>query len=254
MDGFAITDSRVGPCATSSGYSTCDSQIKGGYQAPDTPTLEHDILIDNVTFHDTWRTGSQDHVECLLVFDAKNITVRNSAFQNCGIIDLFLASTSGHPLTGALVENTVFDVPGSHSTTSPSNQTTQALLVSCQASTCSNITVRNNSFVSGSQMITQSPGGSFVGTITYTGNASGGPTDCQSVTTYSYNVFNGSSCGSSSINANPGFASPSTNPVDLHVGISSLVAARGNPNNKPATDRDGRPRPAIPAAGAYEPR
>ena len=112
LDGFAITDSRVGPCVTSASYSTCDSQIKGGYQATDTPTLEHDILIDNVTFHDTWRTGTQDHLECLLVFDAKNITVRNSAFQNCGIIDFFLASTSGHPLSNALVENTVFDRPG----------------------------------------------------------------------------------------------------------------------------------------------
>ena len=252
LDGFAITDSRVGPCVTSPTYTTCDSQIKGGYLAPDAPGLEHNILIDNVTFHDTWRTGTQDHLECLLVFDAKNITVRNSAFQNCGIIDFFLASTSGHPLTGALVENTVFDAPGSHGPTSPSNQTSQGLLVSCQSSTCSNITVRNNSFVAGAQMIAQATSGSFVGSITYTGNASGGSTICQSFTTYSYNLFNGSSCGSQSWNANPGFLSPATNPVDLRVGAASPVAARGNPGNAPATDRAGRPRPSSPAAGAYE--
>ena len=151
MDGFAITDSRVGPCATSSGYSTCDSQIKGGYQAPDTPTLEHDILIDNVTFHDTWRTGGQDHLECLLVFDAKNITVRNSAFQNCGIIDFFLASTSGHPLSPGRWSSTVFDSPGSHSTTSPveSDEPQASCSFPARASICSNITVRNNSFIYG---------------------------------------------------------------------------------------------------------
>jgi hypothetical protein len=254
LDGFAITDSRVGPCVTSSTYTTCDSQIKGGYLAADTPTLEHDILIDNVVFHDTWRTGSTDHLECLLVFDAKNITVRNSSFVNCGIIDFFLASTSGHPLTGALVENTVFDRPGSHGPTSPSNQTSQGLLVSCQSSTCSNITVRNNSFVAGAQMITQATSGTFVGSIVYTGNASGGSTVCEGFTTYSYNVFNGSSCGSNSLNANPGFLSPDTNPIDLHVGLSSPVAGAGNPANAPATDHDGHTRPATPAAGAYEPR
>ena len=90
--------------------------------------------------------------------------------------------------------------------------------------------------------------------VTYTGNASGGSTVCEGFTTYSYNVFNGSSCGSSSMNANPGFLSPGTNPVDLHVGLDQPGRGRGNPANAPATDHDGRPRPAPGAAGAYENR
>src|SRR5207244_1331987 len=127
------------------------------------------------------------------------------------------------------------------------------LLVSCQSSTCSNITVRKNSFVAGAQMIVQATSGAFVGAINYTSNASGGPTACESFTNYSYNVFNGSTCGTSFTNADPGFVNAGTNPVDLHVGASSPVAGRGNPSDAPADDHDGRRRPSPPAAGAYEP-
>ncbi len=49
------------------------------------------VLIDGMRFHDyTLSAGSSAHVECLQVWAANGLTIRNSKFQNCETFDIFL--------------------------------------------------------------------------------------------------------------------------------------------------------------------
>jgi hypothetical protein len=69
------------------------------------------ILIDGVAFHD-WidvGPGQKNHIECLQVGGAINLTIRNSSFRNCATHDIFIRSwgnvnASPYPLTNIVIQ------------------------------------------------------------------------------------------------------------------------------------------------------
>ena len=70
------------------------------------------ILIDGVSFHDFHDVGpgQVNHIECLQVGAAINLTIRNSSFRNCATHDIFIRSwgmlnNSPSPLSNVVVEN-----------------------------------------------------------------------------------------------------------------------------------------------------
>jgi hypothetical protein len=55
------------------------------------------ILIDGVHFHDITRTCAPagSHVECLFVQESSYVTVQNSSFTNCSVMDMFFHAIGG---------------------------------------------------------------------------------------------------------------------------------------------------------------
>ena len=54
------------------------------------------IVIDGVNFHDITRDNTPtEHDECLFIQGVSHITVRNSRFSNCAIMDIYLHGISG---------------------------------------------------------------------------------------------------------------------------------------------------------------
>lgn len=259
-NGMTLTNSTIGPCIANLDASVCDSQIKAnGNSTPDTPDLDFHILIEGNRFHDIYRTATNAHVECMLFFDGKFSAVRRNVYQNCGIIDLFLVSFNPHPMDNVVVENNFFDRPGSNAPTSPSNQTSQALLLSAQGPSMTNILVRNNSFVGG-QVVSQVNGGGTV-TATLTGNIFGtqlgscGQTTAGLIITESFEFFNaaGTTCGTNTSRGDPLYAAPLAQPPDLHIPLGSPAVGKGNPGNCPAVDFDNVARTGVCTAGADQP-
>jgi hypothetical protein len=54
------------------------------------------IVIDGVNFHDITRDNTPtEHDECLFIQGVSHITVKNSRFSNCAIMDIYLHGISG---------------------------------------------------------------------------------------------------------------------------------------------------------------
>ena len=73
------------------------------------------ILIDGVAFHDFIDVGpgQKNHIECLQVGGAINLTIRNSTFHNCATHDIFIRSwgnvnASPYPLTNIVIQGNTF--------------------------------------------------------------------------------------------------------------------------------------------------
>ena len=74
---------------TCMGYSaTVGSGVKTGRAV--------NILIDGVHFHDITRDcNASAHVECLFVQESSYVTIQNSSFTNCGIMDVYVHEIGG---------------------------------------------------------------------------------------------------------------------------------------------------------------
>jgi hypothetical protein len=113
-----------------------------------------------------------------------------------------------------------------------------------------NVTVRNNS---ATQEMSLANGIATVTNFVVTGNVAPlSPWACDGRVQYSWNVFQGGTCGSTDINAPAGFKNAAT--LDLHLVPGAVAINRGNPSNYPSTDIDGQARPlgGAPDAGADE--
>jgi hypothetical protein len=65
------------------------SQTIGAYSATD---KSRSILIDNWLFHDMDRSANPSgHMECLFIQESDGVTVQNSTFTNCSIMDVFIS-------------------------------------------------------------------------------------------------------------------------------------------------------------------
>jgi hypothetical protein len=207
------------------------------------------FLFDGVYFHDVTCTDcSAHHVECLQVAGAKSMVIRNSKFQRCGIFDLSFTSYNGAGSnSNVLIENNWFDtaVNGGY--------------FSVHFSAMQNGTVRFNS----------SPQAMFVdttvansGTLNIVGNNvvggildgnSGGCLGASMAGSYSYNVTQGQKCGSTDINAAPGFVNAGAFDLRLAAGSSALNVV---PTSTTAPTKDimgtARPQGSGFDAGAFE--
>jgi hypothetical protein len=78
-DDIKMIGGEVGPT------TDINAQIGEAYQSSVRST---NILIDGVNFHDMLRTPTA-HMECLFVQEVNGITIRNSTFTNCAIMDVY---------------------------------------------------------------------------------------------------------------------------------------------------------------------
>jgi hypothetical protein len=206
------------------------------------------FAFDGVLFHDITRSNTSIHTECLQVAGTTNMIIRNSKFTNCDVFDLSFTSYNGAgSVTNLLLENNFFDTAGSGGFFSVHfsamaggtvrfNSASQAMFVDTTAPNSGTLSVIGNNIVGG----------------LLDGN-SGGCLGSSMAGSYAYNVTQGVKCGSSDLNAAPGFVNATG--VDFHL-VNGAAAIDFVPTSAgyPATDIDGKPRPigAKVDAGASE--
>jgi hypothetical protein len=204
-------------------------------------TKNRNLLVDGVLFHDITRNDPNVHIECLLIGGTDGLTVRNSRFRNCDVFDLSIGEMNGSgPNTNVTIENNFFDTSNGYF----------SLDFNTNSSSLTNVLIRNNSSTQEMYL------GNAIPTLTNyraVGNiAPVSPWNCDNRIAYSYNVFQGGTCGPTDINAPAGFRNPST--LDFHLVSGAAAINHGNPASYPATDIDGQARPmgGAPDAGADE--
>jgi hypothetical protein len=202
-----------------------------------------DVTFDGVVFHDAVRTQEGVHLECLYAADVQRFTVRNSAFRNCAVMDLFLTKLSGVDPKDVTVENSFFDRTGSHG--GDVSKGYYSLMIGGAISSVTGLVLRNNSFNQPFTFDPPTPGARIVANV-------GDLTDCPRAASYSHNVWTSTKCGPTDRQAPTGFADPAN--YDLHLKPGSAAIDAGDPGDAPATDIDGGGRPAggAPDAGADE--
>jgi hypothetical protein len=222
---------------------------------PSTTASPTNILIDRVEFHDYMASpGSDAHVECLQVWAADGLTIRNSRFRNCEVFDVFLQKLpdgAAPTPTNILIENNFMqccdsgyfairmaDHPGTHWT---------------------NVTIRNNSF---DKEINPDGGVPYTNVkivnnigpkLSFFTGSTGDEGAKPAGITADYNVwYSGARVGPHDVVAPSGYTDPAAG--DLHLRPWAPAIDNGDPADSPRADIDGDARPvgAAPDAGADE--
>jgi len=202
------------------------------------------ILIDGVLFHDIQRSSESVHAECLMVSGGDGVTIRNSRFTRCAVMDLFFTSWSGPAEPkNVVLENNFFDAPASGGV--------YALAFKGDGRRYENFLIRNNSF---GASIDLSQDAVHVNTRVVANVGPLGSHQCHQQAAYSYNVWTRARCGKNDRQAASGFVDPAK--FNLHLSPGSRAINAGSPNAFPARDIDGQRRPLgkRPDAGADEAR
>jgi hypothetical protein len=227
-------------------YENNASQIKS-CETCTNPAIN--ILIDGVTFHDYTRTIEGIHMECLHVYPAQNLTIRNTRFRNCAVMDLFLSNYgSAGSLRNITIENNVFDTPGS--VAGGLSKGFYPLVFEPFGSPIAGVNVRFNSLY-GSIVFDNPDNGPYYSDIRASSNVgTQGQIFCYEHVTYSHNVWESAKCGSTDVKAALGFRDPAK--LDLHLVRGARAIGRGDSAGAPSTDIDGdvRPTRVAPDAGA----
>ncbi len=236
----SVIGGSVGPTVNNA------SQIRNCYLCNYSP---QNTLVDGVYFHDYTRTDPAQHMECLHVYPAQGLSIQNSRFFNCAIMDLFFANYgSGGNLRDITLVNNMFNAPGSHAGALSGGY--YPVLFAPNGGSITNVSILYNSF-NGS--FNANPDGSLVNWEAI-GNASlgQGGAFCLPGVSFSHNVFSGGKCGSTDRQANPGFISASSFNLDLAPGAAAIDA--GDPSRYPGRDIHGTARylGKGPDAGADE--
>jgi hypothetical protein len=213
------------------------------------------ILIDDVDFHDyTTSQGSDAHVECLQVWAADGLTIRNSRFRNCEVFDVFLQKLPGGAAptpTNIVIENNFMQCCGSGYFA--------IRLADHPGTQWKNVTIRNNSFdkeinPDGDVPYTNVKIVNNIGPkLSFYSGSSGGDRPKPAGITADYNVwYSGAKVGAHDVVAPSGYVDPAAG--DLHLKPWAPAIDNGDPADYPRSDIDGDARPvwAAPDAGADE--
>jgi hypothetical protein len=141
--------------------------IKGGSIGPDhsypdnliasngSSLANKNITVDGVTFHDLTRTDTSTHFECLQVWAADGLTIKNSTFTRCSVFDIFIqrvdpvaAAPYVPPTpTNITIENNTFDCCTDDINGVNTSYKNYAVLLPSDHNegTWSNVKIRNNS-------------------------------------------------------------------------------------------------------------
>ena len=214
------------------------------------------ILIDGDAFHDfTLSPGSGAHVECLQVWAADGLTIRNSRFRNCEVFDIFLQKLPGgaaatpveHPdreqlhrlLSQRLLRHPLADHAGTQlEQRHDPQQLVQQGDQPRRRCPYSNVKIIGNI---GPEARASTPG------------ATDAVKPQPAGVTIDYNVwYAGAKVGPHDQVAPSGFIDPAA--FNFHIGPLSAAVNAADPANAPAADIDGEARPSgtAPDAGADE--
>ena len=236
---FITSASNVSMFGGSVGPGTdYSSEIKA---ASGSSTPPSNIIIQGVTFHDWRRTGPGVHLQCLAIFAGGNITIRDSRFTRCDVMDLYVSkfgiAGAPHDIT---IENDVFDAVGAGGF--------YAVSIGSPAEPVRNVLIRNNSSLQ--TMLVSSSSTQNVRFIANVGPRA--PYHCYAGVEFDYNVWDGAACSSTDTNAPSGFVDAAH--LDLQLQPGSAALGHGAPGDAPPRDIDGNLRPLrVPAdAGAYQ--
>jgi Right handed beta helix region len=214
-------------------------------------TIGPNLLIDGATFHD--HMEHQSHMECIALYGAQGVTIRRSRFDTCTLFGIFSTPEPSQHFRDVLIENNVFtNSGGTHMSTH--------LKIGSHGGSCTNFLIRNNTFIDEDVISDCGINEGTATNIRWIGNIfsewSAGA-DCNTGGhVFDYNVIErGRGCGRHDhvVGRNgAGFVDRST--LDLRLGAGSPAIDRGSPDDFPATDIDGNPRPfgRAPDAGADE--
>jgi hypothetical protein len=217
----------------------------------------HGVTFDGVLFHDAAPTDPGQHLECLTISGVQGITVRNSVFRRCGYFGilagngLFAGGAAGP--RDLVLENNVFEVtlcwanaggcPPSGGEDSNPNTGAAPYSLMFGADPFVNVAVRNNVFQTEPSVDKPSyTNARFVGNVGVHGR-------CVPGLTYRHNVFTTRTCGTGDRRA-PRVLRTFDSNWRLLPGSPAIGAA--DPDDVPATDRDGHARDADPDAGPDE--
>ena len=219
--------------------------------------------IENVRFHDAVLETPGIHMECAYAIGAPGLTVRDSTFRDCAVMDLFITygdwwKPQAPAYGNVTLENNVFSHPEAENNNGW--HTCCGLYVGSlgpegPGQPMLGWTVRNNTFEQ-TALVTpeRGEGTRWVGNV--------GDWECRPGVRYSHNV--GSACSDTDTPVSPASSSPETGPApfgwvnpeahDFRLEAGSPAVDAGDPDDAPATDRNGSRRDRSPDAGAYEAR
>jgi hypothetical protein len=221
------------------GIQDAASPTIGTYEDSDPPST--DILIDGVYFHDIGRQNVPGgHVECLFIQESVRVTVRNSRFTRCDIMDVFLEDRiTGVPPRAVTIENNWFDAPtgGGH----------YAVYFRWDPGDVIRDHVFRYNSINGSMIFDN---GQYEN-VRVIGNV-GHISTCQTGVTFGFNVWDNRACSRTDRVAKNVFRGPST--FDLTPKPKSPLVNAGDPTFFPPFDIKGTRRPIgkRPDAGAVE--
>jgi hypothetical protein len=216
--------------------------------APESPSdskVPTNVLLDGVTIHGFHETDGSSHVDCLHVWGANGLTVRNSTFFDCEVFDILFTvdSVVGTP-TNVTIENNFLDCCRSGFFS--------IYLGDQHGESYSNYLIRNNSADKaigiGTSNIKTVSGLRFFSNIAPSFQGCG-----DTGVSADYNVwYAGSKCGSHDQVAPSGFVNPGRH--DFHLKAGAAAIGHGNRRSFPKSDINGqrRPRHGLPDAGADE--
>lgn len=201
----------------------------------------HRLIYDRVTWHDATRSDASIHTECLIALGVQGLTIRNSRFTNCAVLDILLSRIDQDPPPRDIViENTVLEA------SRELGGKPAYFSVQTGADPIDGLTLRNNVWGNGI---------SFQGPVTrgvITGNIGwAGP--CVPGIEYSHNVFIDHACAPTDrvdAAAFSQFVDPGKGDWRLKPRAAAIDAA--DPTQAPRRDATGKARDQRPDAGAFE--
>ena len=211
-----------------------------------TKTMPSDITIEGASFHDVRcaRDEPNCHIECLIVGAVDGLTIRNSVFYGCAVMDIFFEDFNG-PISNLVIENN-FMADATEPTGGPG--TGRPTILFKGAGTITNSLVRFNSL---NGPVIYEEGGNFVDARVMGNVIAPNGGSCNETVLHMYNVFAPGGCGPGdqtvpSVDAL--WVSPTSDAtLDYHVKPGARPIDRipltAGPDLDLATDIDGQARP-----------
>jgi hypothetical protein len=243
---ISVIGGSVGPVRASTGTGGA-VQIKGSgdFTPAGAGPSPRNILIDGHRFHDFTRdpNASGVHLDCLHVFRADGLTIRNSTFDRCSVYDILIAEQGDLAPSNVVIENNLFK---------PMAEGYYSLgIFGGTGNRYEHYLIRNNTFMDRGWLAAGSDDTHldvrFVGNVTQRFNAA----NCANPqVTYSHNVAQEVTGGRAGCLYRRG---PLRLSKDGVPGRGSVARRAGAPRDHPARDIRGRSRRGgRPDAGAYE--
>lgn len=125
------------------------------------------ILIDNWNFHDMDRSANPGgHMECLFIQESDGVTVSNSIFQRCSIMDIFVS-----PIVGTVVPTNITIKGNTFRTPTPERGGGAFLINPDPGSTISNFTFQGNQW--DDRMLIENDGSATVSNVVWCNDNTG---------------------------------------------------------------------------------